>query len=115
MCRCRRKVVFCTLGLEIVVNAGALQRRPTLEVGPPSEVGPPLDVESPLEVALMWLCWCVWDTPKWGGGRILGDQEFCRQCIDLRHALFEDGAEAFKVFKACVDEMVRHLTFDIIG
>ena len=43
------------VGLTIMVNAGALQRWPPLEVGPPSEVGPPLDVESPLEVALLRL------------------------------------------------------------
>ena len=36
-------------GLEIVVNAGALQWQT------PSEVGPPLKVESPLEVALLLL------------------------------------------------------------
>ena len=49
MCRCRCQVGLCALGIAIVVNAGALQWRP------PLEVGTPLEVQSPLEVALLCL------------------------------------------------------------
>ena len=33
----------------------------------------------------------------------------------MRHALFEDGVEAFKVVEACGADMVRHADFDLIG
>ena len=59
--------------------------------------------------------WCVWDAPQWGGGGILGDQEFCWRCIDMRHALFEDGVEAFEAVVVCAAEMVRHAAFDLVG
>ena len=32
----------------------------------------------------------------------------------MRHALFEDGVEAFEVVEACGAEMVRHAAFDIV-
>ena len=59
--------------------------------------------------------WCLWDAPKWGGGRKFGGRECCRRCIDLRYALFEDVAEAFEVVDACGAEMVRHVAFDLVG
>ena len=43
------------------------------------------------------------------------DQEYFQRYIDLRHALFEDGVEAFKVVEACGTEMVWHAAFDFVG
>ena len=43
------------------------------------------------------------------GERRLGGQS-CG--IDLRHTLFEDVAEAFKVVKVCGAELLRHAAFD---
>ena len=33
----------------------------------------------------------------------------------MRHALFEDGVEAFEAFVVCAAEMVRHAAFDLVG
>ena len=57
----------------------------------------------------------MWYAPQWGGERRLGDQECCWRCIDLRHTLFEDGVEAFKVVKAGGADMVRHAAFDLVS
>ena len=33
----------------------------------------------------------------------------------MRHALFEDGVEAFEAVVVCAAEMVRHAAFDLVG